>query len=82
MCINVLLCCLQAKAQATLVFNRLFPHIKEEPGHPAMVHPRYFCFPIFIYFSPQWRLIFQESWGLASYSLPPGKTWPLRIHSK
>ncbi|KAM9429072.1 ski-like protein isoform 1-T2 [Salvelinus alpinus] len=34
----------KAKAQATLVFNRLFPHIKEEPGHPAMVHPSHFLY--------------------------------------
>ncbi|XP_041752730.2 ski-like protein [Coregonus clupeaformis] len=34
----------KAKAQATLVFNRLFPHIKEEPGHPTMVHPSHFLY--------------------------------------
>lgn len=26
----------------TLVFNRLFSDIKEEPGHPTLVHPRYY----------------------------------------
>ncbi|KAM3842647.1 ski-like protein [Diretmus argenteus] len=28
----------------TLVFNRLFPDIKEEPGHPTLVHPSYFLY--------------------------------------
>uniref|UniRef100_A0A8D0AQZ4 SKI-like proto-oncogene a n=1 Tax=Sander lucioperca TaxID=283035 RepID=A0A8D0AQZ4_SANLU len=27
-------------SQPTLVFNRLFSDIKEEPGHPTLVHPR------------------------------------------
>ncbi|KAJ8011518.1 hypothetical protein DPEC_G00059050 [Dallia pectoralis] len=34
----------KAETQATLVFNRLFPPIKEEPGHPAIVHPSYFLY--------------------------------------
>ncbi|CAL9689292.1 unnamed protein product [Knipowitschia caucasica] len=28
----------------SLVFNRLFNDIKEEPGHPALVHPSYFLY--------------------------------------
>lgn len=33
----------QGKASPpTLVFNRLFSEIKEEPGHPTLVHPRYY----------------------------------------
>ncbi|XP_034558785.1 ski-like protein [Notolabrus celidotus] len=28
----------------TLVFNRLFSDIKEEPGHPTMVHPSYYLY--------------------------------------
>ncbi|XP_054452063.1 ski-like protein isoform X1 [Anoplopoma fimbria] len=28
----------------TLVFNRLFPDIKEEPGHPTLVHPSYYLY--------------------------------------
>ncbi|XP_071765267.1 ski-like protein [Centroberyx gerrardi] len=28
----------------TLVFNRLFSDIKEEPGHPALVHPSYYLY--------------------------------------
>lgn len=30
----------------SLVFNRLFSDIKEEPGHPTLVHPRYYTFTI------------------------------------
>ncbi|XP_058504348.1 ski-like protein isoform X2 [Solea solea] len=28
----------------TLVFNRLFSDIKEEPGHPTLVHPSYYLY--------------------------------------
>ncbi|KAJ0058875.1 hypothetical protein NL108_001110, partial [Boleophthalmus pectinirostris] len=28
----------------SLVFNRLFSDIKEEPGHPALVHPSYYLY--------------------------------------
>uniref|UniRef100_A0A1A8DHF0 SKI-like oncogene a n=1 Tax=Nothobranchius kadleci TaxID=1051664 RepID=A0A1A8DHF0_NOTKA len=28
----------------TLVFNRLFTDIKEEPGHPTLVHPSYYLY--------------------------------------
>lgn len=28
----------------TLVFNRLFSEIKEEPGHPTLVHPSYYMY--------------------------------------
>ncbi|KAM9719300.1 ski-like protein isoform 1-T3 [Menidia menidia] len=28
----------------TLVFNRLFTDIKEEPGHPTLVHPSYYMY--------------------------------------
>ncbi|KAM6989545.1 LOW QUALITY PROTEIN: ski-like protein [Tautogolabrus adspersus] len=28
----------------TLMFNRLFSDIKEEPGHPTMVHPSYYLY--------------------------------------
>lgn len=28
----------------TLVFNRLFSDIKEEPGHPSLVHPSYYLY--------------------------------------
>ncbi|XP_069548466.1 ski-like protein [Brachyistius frenatus] len=28
----------------TLVFNRVFPDIKEEPGHPTLVHPSYYLY--------------------------------------
>ncbi|XP_075953319.1 ski-like protein [Anarhichas minor] len=28
----------------TLVFNRLFADIKEEPGHPTLVHPSYYLY--------------------------------------
>ncbi|CAL8320523.1 unnamed protein product [Arctogadus glacialis] len=31
-------------AMPSLVFNRLFPEIKEEPGHPTMVHPSYYLY--------------------------------------
>ncbi|KAM4605677.1 ski-like protein [Polymixia lowei] len=31
-------------APPTLVFNRLFSDIKEEPGHPTLVHPSYFLY--------------------------------------
>lgn len=37
------ICYLQVKAPPpSLVFNRLFSDIKEEPGHPTLVHPRYY----------------------------------------
>lgn len=43
--INIYVCCaffLQGKTSPpTLVFNPLFTDIKEEPGHPTLVHPRY-----------------------------------------
>lgn len=29
---------------STLVFNRLFSDIKEEPGHPSLVHPSYYLY--------------------------------------
>lgn len=32
----------------TLLFNRLFSDIKEEPGHPTLVHPRYYTLFILI----------------------------------
>ncbi|CAL8369940.1 unnamed protein product [Boreogadus saida] len=31
-------------AMPSMVFNRLFPEIKEEPGHPTMVHPSYYLY--------------------------------------
>ncbi|XP_056148527.1 ski-like protein [Lampris incognitus] len=31
-------------AAPTLVFNRFFPNIKEEPGHPTLVHPSYYLY--------------------------------------
>ncbi|XP_028448850.1 ski-like protein isoform X2 [Perca flavescens] len=31
-------------SQPTLVFNRLFSDIKEEPGHPTLVHPSYYLY--------------------------------------
>lgn len=32
--------CTQGNSQSSLVLNRLFPDIKEEPGHEPIVHPR------------------------------------------
>uniref|UniRef100_A0A3P8U588 SKI like proto-onco n=1 Tax=Amphiprion percula TaxID=161767 RepID=A0A3P8U588_AMPPE len=34
----------QGKTSPTLVFNRLFSDIKEEPGHPTLVHPSYYLY--------------------------------------
>lgn len=31
-------------APPTLVFNHLFSEIKEEPGHPALIHPSYYLY--------------------------------------
>ncbi|XP_061100078.1 ski-like protein [Conger conger] len=34
----------KAKSQPTLDFNRLYPDIKQEPAHTAIVHPSYFLY--------------------------------------
>ncbi|CAK6957664.1 ski-like protein [Scomber scombrus] len=34
----------KGKTSPTLVFNRLFSDIKEEPGHPTLVHPSYYLY--------------------------------------
>ncbi|KAI1882762.1 hypothetical protein AGOR_G00238270 [Albula goreensis] len=34
----------KAKSQPTLVFNRLYPDIKQEPTHTAIIHPSYFLY--------------------------------------
>ncbi|KAM9789414.1 ski-like protein [Neosynchiropus ocellatus] len=34
----------KGKPSPTLAFSRLFSDIKEEPGHPAMVHPSYYLY--------------------------------------
>uniref|UniRef100_A0A3Q3DQZ5 SKI like proto-onco n=1 Tax=Hippocampus comes TaxID=109280 RepID=A0A3Q3DQZ5_HIPCM len=36
-----LVCRRRVKMSPTVVYNQLFPDIKEEPGHPALVHPYY-----------------------------------------
>lgn len=47
-------CYLQVKAPPpSLVFNRLFSDIKEEPGHPTLVHPRYYIY-LTITFHKNW----------------------------
>lgn len=41
----VCVCSSQVKGPPpSLVFNRLFADIKEEPGHPTLVHPRYYTY--------------------------------------
>uniref|UniRef100_A0A8D0DDR4 SKI-like proto-oncogene a n=1 Tax=Sander lucioperca TaxID=283035 RepID=A0A8D0DDR4_SANLU len=37
-------CVFGKTSQPTLVFNRLFSDIKEEPGHPTLVHPSYYLY--------------------------------------
>nr|XP_061795013.1 ski-like protein [Nerophis lumbriciformis] len=34
----------KGKTSPTLVYNHLFPDIKEEPGHPTLVHPSYYLY--------------------------------------
>ncbi|XP_053740317.1 ski-like protein isoform X1 [Synchiropus splendidus] len=34
----------KGKSSPTLAFSRLFSDIKEEPGHPAMMHPSYYLY--------------------------------------
>ncbi|MFT7808233.1 ski-like protein [Arapaima gigas] len=34
----------KTKTQATLIFNRLYPEIKEEPNHMAIIHPSYYLY--------------------------------------
>ncbi|XP_019712272.1 ski-like protein isoform X2 [Hippocampus comes] len=34
----------KVKMSPTVVYNQLFPDIKEEPGHPALVHPSYYLY--------------------------------------
>ncbi|XP_077470775.1 ski-like protein [Stigmatopora argus] len=35
----------KAKTSPTLLYNHLFPDIKEEPGHPVLAHPSYYLYP-------------------------------------
>ncbi|XP_077580516.1 ski-like protein [Stigmatopora nigra] len=35
----------KAKNSRTLLYNHLFPDIKEEPGHPVLAHPSYYLYP-------------------------------------
>ncbi|XP_077379202.1 ski-like protein isoform X1 [Festucalex cinctus] len=34
----------KGKMSPTMVYNQLFPDIKEEPGHPTLVHPSYYLY--------------------------------------
>ncbi|XP_037131440.1 ski-like protein isoform X1 [Syngnathus acus] len=34
----------KGKMSSTMVYNQLFPDIKEEPGHPTLVHPSYYLY--------------------------------------
>ncbi|XP_051554452.1 ski-like protein isoform X2 [Myxocyprinus asiaticus] len=34
----------KGNSQSSLVFNRLFPDIKEEPGHSPIIHPSYYLY--------------------------------------
>ncbi|XP_061549521.1 ski-like protein [Phycodurus eques] len=34
----------KGKTSPTVVYNQLFPDIKEEPGHPTLVHPSYYLY--------------------------------------
>lgn len=43
-CVSVSILSQGKLSPPSMVFNRLFSDIKEEPGHPTLVHPRYYTF--------------------------------------
>lgn len=43
-CVSVSILSQGKASPPSMMFNRLFSDIKEEPGHPTLVHPRYYTF--------------------------------------
>uniref|UniRef100_A0A3Q2XCE9 SKI like proto-onco n=1 Tax=Hippocampus comes TaxID=109280 RepID=A0A3Q2XCE9_HIPCM len=56
--------------------RRLFPDIKEEPGHPALVHPRYYNIEMLWYFSSPCKVSLSGKIAARSHSPPPSPLHP------